>query len=112
MHQVVICFAMLMGVAALWSAGKGIAAITRGRLFARAGRHVVRPRVFGWGMLVMAVGVASLAVEMVVLTDPIRWVARLASFGLVFLAERTVRASRHPGVGSVGLDRPQPDRRA
>ncbi|MGW5058601.1 hypothetical protein ACWEQ2_15020 [Streptomyces sp. NPDC004096] len=109
MHEVLICLAMLMGLVALVLAAEGVAAITRGRLPARAGQNVERPHIFGWGMLVMAFTVASLAVGMVVFTDPIRSLARCASFGFFLLGTKTIRASRRPkSADSPGQDKFQP----
>ena len=90
------CFAMLVGLMALVFAGLGIAAITSGWLLPNARPRIARPRQYGWGVLLMALGSCLTGGVIELFTDPIPGLGPASGLLPVFLGARVIRSSRHP----------------
>ncbi|MEU9136180.1 hypothetical protein AB0D33_09475 [Streptomyces sp. NPDC048404] len=101
------CLTALVGLVALAGVSLGVAAITCGWVLPKIRPVVERPRVYGWGALLMALGVFLMGGVIELFTDPIPGLVPPAGLGPLFLGSMVVRASRRPEVADVqGVDKP------
>ncbi|WP_406840007.1 hypothetical protein ACICHK_34710 [Streptomyces sp. AHU1] len=93
-----VYFAIPVALAALVTAGGGIAALTRGWVLPRVRPVIERPRVYGWGVLLLALGMCLLAVSMMVFTDMMLTAGRTIAVAIMFVGSQVVLKSRRPRV--------------
>ncbi|MER6441407.1 hypothetical protein ABT275_34265 [Streptomyces sp. NPDC001185] len=83
----------------------GIAAIAYGWVLPSIRAKVVRPRLYGWGVLVLAVGLFLMGAALVASTDVVESSVRTVAVGLVLVSSKVVRTSGRPA----GVDQQVPD---
>ncbi|MER7675364.1 hypothetical protein [Streptomyces sp. NPDC096934] len=89
-------FAILVALAGLLFIASGIAAIARGWVF-KTRNPVLRPRLYGWGLLAIGFGACVQAADYAVVTDSgLRSLIQTAAIVGMALSTRLVYASRRP----------------
>ncbi|MFF2997303.1 hypothetical protein ACFVTC_22500 [Streptomyces sp. NPDC057950] len=84
----------------------GIAAITYGWVLPSIRAKVVRPRLYGLGVLVLALGLFLMGAAVVASTDVVESAVRTVAVGLVLVSSKVTRTSGRP----TGVDQQIPDK--
>ncbi|MET9900823.1 hypothetical protein [Streptomyces sp. NPDC006446] len=97
MRVMFICFAIAISLAGLVALAAGIAALTRGWIPPKSRQLIVRPRIYGWGMVGFAGCAFLVAANWVLVTDPtLRQLGQTAGLLAVIVIAYVARASRLP----------------
>ncbi|MGW4674315.1 hypothetical protein [Streptomyces sp. NPDC004324] len=83
----------------------GIAAIAYGWVLPSRRATVVRPRLYGWGVLVLAVSLFLMGAALVASTDVVESSVRTVAVGLGLVSSKVIRTSGRPA----GVDQQIPD---
>ncbi|MFD6818858.1 hypothetical protein ACFWC5_00630 [Streptomyces sp. NPDC060085] len=97
MRVMMICFAIAVSLAGLGALAVGVAALTRGWVPPESRKLIVRPRLYGRGMVALAICAFLMAANWVLVTDPIlRKLGQMAGFLAVIVIAHLTGASRRP----------------
>ncbi|MFE2299689.1 hypothetical protein ACFXAW_15980 [Streptomyces sp. NPDC059445] len=98
MHLLFICFTTFMALMASVGVALGVAAITFGWVLPRIRPRVERPRLYGWGALLMALSMVLTGRLIELFTDPIPGLGPATGSGPLFLGAVVIRSSRRPEI--------------
>ncbi|MFG2819968.1 hypothetical protein ACGFX4_11140 [Kitasatospora sp. NPDC048365] len=89
--------AVPLAIVALLTAASGIAALSRGWLLPSYRRHVRRPRLYGWGQLVVAFALSWQVVFLLAVGTSSREWATMTGSGFMLVGLLLLLAGQRPG---------------